>query len=431
MASVFVPTTATRKLLDLKRRIRIIAGGTSAGKTISILQILIDYAQSTNGELISVVSESFPHLRRGAMRDFLNIMQTQGYYKEERWSKTDYTYTFETGSKIEFFSADQPGKVRGPRRDVLFVNEANNIDYESFDQLRIRTRKVIWLDYNPTNEYWAYTEVMPNYEHDFVTLTYLDNEALDPAIVADIESHKHNKAWWQVYGEGQLGEVEGKVFTGWRLDLDEIPHEARLERRGLDFGYSNDPTAIVDVYYYNGGFILDELLYQKGLTNKQIADFILNGEQPQVTVYADSAEPKSIDELRLYGVNVVPAQKGPGSIQQGISFVQDQRISVTKRSLNIIKEYRNYMWARDRDGNYIKPPKPEDMFNHGMDALRYALETYARSYKTEVGIADASLNRQRNESFLVDDEGNAVNFQVDLLKAAKQSEQPKQDWRYL
>lgn len=427
---MFVPTTATRELLKLDKRIRIVAGGTSAGKTISILQILIDYAQSTGNQLISVVSESFPHLRRGAMRDFLNIMEDQGYFNPDRWSKTDFTYSFETGSRIEFFSADQPGKVRGPRRDVLFVNEGNNIDYESFDQLRIRTRKIIWLDFNPTAEFWAYTDVMPNYEHDFVTLTYKDNEALDASIVQDIEAHKHNKAWWTVYGLGQLGEVEGKVFTGWRLDLNEIPHEARLERRGLDFGYSNDPTALIDVYYYNGGFILNERLYQKGLTNKQIADFILNGERPEVTVYADSAEPKSIDELRLYGVNVVPAQKGPGSITQGIDYVRDQRVSVTKWSLNIIKEYRNYMWAKDRDGNYVKPPKPEDMFNHAMDALRYALEGYARASTGEVGIADASLARRGNESFLVDEEGNAVNFQIDLLEAAKKSEQGPQDWRY-
>lgn len=160
---MFVATDATRKLLKLTKRIRGVAGGTSAGKTISILTILIHYAQTHDNELVSIVSESFPHLRRGAMRDFLNIMQTHGYYKDDAWSKTDYTYTFETGSRIEFFSADQPGKVRGPRRDVLFVNEANNIAYEAFDQLRIRTRKTVWLDWNPTNEFWWYTEIVPNY----------------------------------------------------------------------------------------------------------------------------------------------------------------------------------------------------------------------------------------------------------------------------
>lgn len=371
-------TTATRKLLSLKKRIKVVAGGTSAGKTISILQILIDYAQSSENELISVVSESFPHLRRGAMRDFLNIMQEQGYFKDDRWSKTEYTYTFETGSKIEFFSADQPGKVRGPRRDVLFVNEANNIPYEAFDQLRIRTKKAIWLDYNPTSEFWYYTEIAPNYDHDFITLTYKDNEALDEQIIQDIEAHKHNKNWWLIYGLGQLGEAEGRIYKEWKI-IDDIPHEARLERRGLDFGYSNDPSAIVDIYYYNGGYILDEQLYRKGLSNKQIADFINNLARPGTMVVADSAEPKSIDELRLYGLGVLPAQKGPGSITQGIQYVQDQRISVTKRSVNLIKEYRNYLWQTDKEGKIINVP--EQGLDHLMDALRYGMESLRPSKK--------------------------------------------------
>lgn len=385
---MFVPTTATRRLLSLNKRIRIVAGGTSAGKTISILQILIDYAQSTNGELISVVSESFPHLRKGAMRDFLNIMSAQGYFKDERWSKTEHSYTFETGSVIEFFSADQPGKVRGPRRDVLFVNEANNISYDTFDQLRIRTRKTIWIDFNPVSEFWAYTDIMPNYEHDFVTLTYKDNEALDAAIVQDIESHKHNKNWWQVYGLGQLGEVEGRIYTGWQI-IDEIPHEARLERRGLDFGYSTDPAALVDVYYYNGGYIWDERLYRKGMSNKVIADFINNLELPSSIVIADSAEPKSIDELSSYGINVLPAQKGPGSLTQGIQYVQDQRISVTKRSVNLIREYRNYLWLTDREGNYFSPNKPTPGNDHALDAGRYAMESLrATDVEPEIYTAD-------------------------------------------
>lgn len=367
---MFVATTATHKLLALKKRIRVVAGGTSAGKTISILQILIDYAQSTNGELISVVSESFPHLRRGAMRDFLTIMEAQGYYDDSRWSKTDYTYTFETGSKIEFFSADQPGKVRGPRRDVLFLNEANNVPYEIFDQLRIRTRKTIWLDYNPTNEYWYYTEIAPNYEHDFITLTYKDNEALGANIVADIESHQHNKNWWTVYGLGQLGEVESRIYTNWRI-IDEIPHEARLERRGLDFGYSNDPSAIVDVYYYNGGYIWDERLYRKGMSNKDLADFINQLEKPQTLVMADSAEPKSIDELRSYGVNILPAQKGQGSLLQGIQYVQSQQVSLTKHSTNLIGEYRSYLWATDKEGRIINVPEPGK--DHALDSGRYAM----------------------------------------------------------
>jgi phage terminase large subunit len=207
-------TTATRKLLALRQRIKGVAGGTSAGKTISILTILIDKAQSdTTPTLTSIVSESYPHLKRGAMRDFRNIMEAHGYWQDQSWNATDSIYTYETGSKIEFFSADQPSKVRGPRRDRLYVNEANNVSHGAFDQLEVRTKSEVWLDWNPTNEFWWYDEVAPNREHDFITLTYLDNEALDPQIVASIEARRNNKAWWLVYGLGQLGEVEGKIFT--------------------------------------------------------------------------------------------------------------------------------------------------------------------------------------------------------------------------
>lgn len=368
---MFQATTATQKLTKLNQRIRAVCGGTSASKTITILMILIDYAQSTHGELISVVSESFPHLKRGAMRDFLNIMEAQGYFSEGRWNKTDYIYTFETGSKIEFFSADQPSKVRGPRRDVLFINEANNIPYEAFDQLEVRTKKVVWLDWNPTNEFWFYTDVKNvRSDVDFITLTYLDNEALDQNIVASIESHKGNKNWWLVYGLGQLGEVEGKIYKGWQI-IEDIPHEARLERYGLDFGYSNDPAAIVAIYYYNGGYILDEILYQKGMSNKRLANVFENIEK--ALVIADSAEPKSIDEIKEYGISVLPANKGQGSINHGIQYVQDQKISVTKRSTYLIKEYRNYLWKTDKDGKILD--EPEGGLDHAMDALRYAFES--------------------------------------------------------
>ncbi len=381
---MFIQTTATIKINSLRKRIRGVAGGTSASKTVSILIWLIAYAQSTDGEIISVVSETLPHLKKGAIRDFLNIMESHKYFDSMRWNKTDFIYTFETGSKIEFFSADQSYKVRGPRRDVLFINEANNVSYETFTQLEIRTRKIIWLDWNPVSEFWFYVDdsgkpnVIARPDTDFITLTYKDNEALDPAIVETIELRRINRGWWRVYGEGQLGEAEGKIYTDWQM-LDEIPHEARLERYGLDFGYSNDPTVIIALYKYNGGFILDEVTYQKGLTNKQIADIFLN--IPKSLVMADSAEPKSIDELILYGINVLPAQKGQGSVLQGIQFVQQQRISVTKRSVNTIKEYRNYLWQRDKNDRVVN--EPIAIFNHSMDAIRYSLDGYRGSLTKE------------------------------------------------
>jgi phage terminase large subunit len=347
-----------------------VAGGTSASKTVSIIIWLIAYAQTHKNEKISIVSESFPHLKRGAIRDFQGIMQEQNYWKDEQWNKTDYIYTFETGSIIEFFSADQPGKVRGPRRDLLFINEANNISYETYTQLEIRTKKVVWLDWNPVSEFWWYTEVMGKQDVDFLTLTYRDNEGLDKLIVNAIEARKGNKNWWLVYGEGQLGEAEGRIFTGWQV-IDEIPFEARLERYGLDFGYSNDPAAIVAIHKYNGGIMLDQIAYQKGLSNKQLADIILN--VPRALVVADSAEPKSIDEISSYGISILPSNKGQGSVLQGIQYVQQQRVSITKRSVDLLREYRNYLWQTDKDGKIIN--EPEVVWNHCMDAIRYGLES--------------------------------------------------------
>lgn len=378
----YYQTTATKKITKMTRRIRLIAGGTSASKTISVLLYLIAKAQSdTKPTLTSVVSESFPHLRRGAMRDFLNIMQEHGYYKEELWSKTDYTYTFETGSRLEFFSADQPSKVRGPRRDRLFCNEVNNIAQESWDQLLIRTKEFAIADWNPVSEFFMYSDYIGvRKDVDFIILTYKDNEALSADIVGEIEARKGNKNWWAVYGLGQLGEAEGRIYNDWKI-VSDIPHEARLERRGLDFGYTNDPSAVIDIYYYNGGYILDERVYRKSLSNKQIADMINNLEKPQTLVVADSAEPKSIDELRLYGIGALPAQKGPGSILQGIQYVQDQKISVTKRSINLLKEYRNYLWQTDKEGRTINVP--EGGFDHALDAIRYGLESLRPSVKKQ------------------------------------------------
>lgn len=369
----YAKTTATIRISKLKKRIRAICGGTSASKTISILLYLIAKAQSdTKKTLTSVVSESIPHLKRGAIRDFKNILQGHNYWKDSNWNATDSIYTFETGSQIEFFSADNGDKLRGGRRDRLFLNEANNIARDAYDQLEVRTKEFIFLDWNPTNEFWFYTDIKgQRADLDFITLTYKDNEALSEEIVKAIEARKGNKQWWQVYGLGQLGEVEGKIYKDWAI-IDEIPHEARLERYGMDFGYSNDPTAIIAIYKYNGGFILDEITYQKGLSNKQIADIFTNIDKS--LVIADSAEPKSIDEIRSYGINILPATKGQGSVNQGIQYVQEQRISITSRSTNLIKEYRNYLWKTDRDGKILNIP--EDMFNHAMDALRYGLDSY-------------------------------------------------------
>jgi phage terminase large subunit len=368
-----IATTAVRRAMAMKGRLRILQGGSSAGKSLAVLLVLIHTAQKTKGKLISIVSESFPHLKRGVMRDFIAVMEEQGYYKDNSWNRTDSIYTFETGSKIEFFSADQSDKVRGPRRDILFINEANNIGYETYTQLAIRTKDYIFIDYNPVSEFFVHTEILPKSDPgtNFQIFTYKDNEALSPVIVQELESRRGNKNWALVYLDGQLGAVEGRIYTNWAI-IDEIPHEARLVRRGLDFGYSNDPAALVDIYYYNGGYILNEQLYQKGLTNKPLADFITNLEEPATLIMADSAEPKSVAELKLYGLNILGVEKGPDSIRKGISFLQEQVVSVTKSSVNLIREYRGYMWASDKDGNFLREPTKGN--EHLLDAARYGME---------------------------------------------------------
>lgn len=359
-------TTALKKLKSLQKRIKGVAGGTSASKTISIIQILIDKAQrDPKPTLTSITSESMPHLKRGAIRDFKNIMQEHGYWDDRRWNATDFVYTYETGSVVEFFSLDMPHKVRGPRRQRLFINEANNIPLETFEQLEVRTEEEIWLDWNPVSTFWWYEDedggpgVKDRDDADFIVLTYKDNEGLPLSIVKTIESRKDKKNWWRVYGEGLLGEAEGRIYKGWQM-IDEIPDGARLKRKGLDFGYTNDPTALIDIYVWNNAFIWDEALYRKGMSNSDIAAAIKQGDD--ALVVADSSEPKSIDEIVSYGVSVIPSQKGPGSVLQGIQYVQDQTIYVTKRSVHVWKEYRNYLWMTDKNGKTIN--EPQDFLNH-------------------------------------------------------------------
>ncbi|MEI4745891.1 PBSX family phage terminase large subunit [Rhodococcus erythropolis] len=369
MAALLRQTTALTKISSLRRRLRIIQGGTSASKTFSILAYLIHVAQSNPNFVISVVSESLPHLKLGAIRDFKNIMKWQKYWDEAAWSKGEFVYTFPNGTIIEFFSVDS-SKAHGPRRDILFLNECNNVTYEIYTQLETRTRRVIILDFNPTSSFWVHEEVMPFNQHDFLKLTYMDNEALEPAIVKSIESRRHNKNYWRVYGLGEVGVLEGVVYPDW-LQIDEIPVEARLARRGLDFGYTNHPTGLVDVYEWNDAFILDEQLYRTGMKNPQIATFIQGLSEPDALVVADSAEPKSIDDIADHGLTIVGAEKGADSIRNGIDTLQFQKVYMTRRSVNLIKEQRNYTWKTDRTGKPLNVPV--DLWNHLLDAARYAM----------------------------------------------------------
>ena len=371
----FIVTTALKKLLKLKKRVKVVRGGTSASKTFSIIPILIDKAIREPNIEISVVSESIPHLRRGALKDFLKIIMALGRYNDAQFNKSTLKYTFSNGSYIEFFSVDQPDKLRGARRTILYVNECNNIDFESYYQLAIRTSGDIWLDYNPTSAFWVDKEILTQSDVDFITLTYLDNEALSETIVQEIEAAKVKALtstywanWWQVYGLGQTGSLEGVCITDWQ-EID-LPTDARILCYGMDFGYSNDPTSLVTMYKYNDAYIFDELIYKKGLLNSEISN-LLKANNVNNFVYADSAEPKSIAELNSYGHNVLPVTKGKDSILFGLNLINQNKVYVTSRSKNLINELRNYIWQTDKTG--IKMNRPIDAYNHAIDAMRYAM----------------------------------------------------------
>jgi phage terminase large subunit len=364
-------TTAIDKIEALQKRIKIIQGGTSAGKTYSVLAVLITKAASYARTEISIVAESIPHLRRGALKDFLKIMKENNRYFDERFNKSLLRYEFSNGSVMEFFSADDSSKLRGARRDILYINECNNVTFESYNELAIRTKKEVYLDFNPANEFWVHKELKDEPDSDFLILTYKDNEALDNSIVQQIEKNRLKAEtsaywanWWRVYGLGEIGMLEGVIFSNWKT-IDTLPKDAKLIGIGLDFGYTNDPTAIIEIYNYNGTRILNELKYQTGMLNSDIAK-----ELPKhVPVYADSSEPKSIEEIKRYGITIKGVTKGKDSINYGIDVMQRQEYLVTSNSVNLIKELRAYCWDTDKAGTRLN--KPIDTNNHAIDALRY------------------------------------------------------------
>jgi phage terminase large subunit len=369
-------TTAQAKISKLNKRVRIVRGGTSASKTFTIVPFLIDYAVKNPLAEISIVAETIPHLKRGALRDFLKIMDMIGMYEPENFNKSSLVYTFSNGAYIEFFSADAESKLRGARRDVLFVNECNNITWEAYYQLAIRTRRFIYLDYNPVSEFWVDTELINDSDTDFVVLTYKDNEALDLSIIKEIEKAKEKALtstywanWWSVYGLGNIGSLQGTVFENW-AQCDSIPTDAEFIAYGMDFGFTNDPSTLIAVYRYNGELYLNELIYQTKLTN---SDLIARLKELNVTsqqmIVADSAEPKSIEDLRRASFRIEGAKKGADSIRNSIDTLQAFKLNVTKSSINLVKELRNYKWVTDNDGKHTS--QPIDSYNHAIDAIRY------------------------------------------------------------
>jgi phage terminase large subunit len=372
---MFKYTTAIHKIRLLTARKKVIQGGTSAGKTFGIIPVLIDMAIKKPNLEISIVSETVPHLRRGAMKDFLKIMNWTNRYFEQNWNRSLLTYKFTNGSYIEFFSAEQESKLRGARRNVLYINEANNISFEAYYQLAIRTSDDIFIDFNPTTEFWGHTEVLREADSEHLILTYKDNEALPQTIINDIESAKEKaktskywENWWKVYGLGQIGSLQGVVIDNWR-QVDAIPSDAKLVAYSMDFGFTNDPTTLIGVWKQDGKLWIDELLYQTNMTNNDIGNFLKSINFGRNELICDSAEPKSIEELRRQGFNVHPASKGADSVKIGIDILKRYDLNITKTSTNLIKELRAYQWETDRDGKLTG--KPIDTMNHCIDPMRY------------------------------------------------------------
>lgn len=352
---------------------RVIAnkGGTRSGKTYSLVSLLLSYAVVAKHSLtIDIVSESLPHLKRGAMNDMDDITSAEGMAEGVQYelNRSDHIYSFPNGAKVRFFSADDWGKVKGSKRDILFINECNRIPWEVYRQLAVRTTDTIFLDWNPDAEFWYEEQGISGRANTIeIHSTYKDNPYLSEVQIAEIESNKDDASWWQVYGLGLTGRPQGVIYKRWK-QVDGVPPHARLVGRGLDFGFMADPTAIVDVYMADGALWLDERLYKTGLTNDLIAQHIrgLNG-----ATVADSAEMKSIQEIRNYGVpRIEAAVKGQDSVRHGIQVLQRYEMNVTSRSLNLIHELRNYKWKEEKiTGKLLN--EPVDKWNHALDAVRY------------------------------------------------------------
>jgi len=354
-------------------------GGTRSGKTYSILQLLhllIPKADKP-GEITSVVSETLPHLKRGAIRDFERIIG-HPLRVDPHWNASENVYTYDNGAKLEFFSADAPGKVLGPARKRLFINECNHVPKETARQLFVRTTGLIILDYNPAASFWCIEEIEPRENCIVIHSTYQDNTFLTPDQVAEIEANKGDANWWKVYGLGELGSLEGVIFDFSLIDALPEPGGLR-EVYGIDFGFTHDPTAIVHVLADTGRKVayLDQVEYQRGMLNGDIAAVLRSqGIGRGTRIWADAAEPKSIAEIgRDTGLNVVASNKSAPTRGSRLTFqlqwMQGWQLRVTKASVDLIKELRNYTWAKDRDGNLLN--EPIDTWNHAVDAARYAL----------------------------------------------------------
>lgn len=389
--------------IDPNVRIILMRGGTRSGKTFAILQLLDHVgrkskARASGRRMISVVSETLPHLKRGAIRDFENILRADKVWSEKRWHDTDKVYRYGNAA-MEFFSADSPGKVHGPARDILYLNEAINIGWEVYRQLSIRTTEKVIIDWNPSFEFWADDKLMGRPDVVVIDSTYLDNDMLSASQIAEIESNREaDPEWWATYGEGRVGSRTGLVVQNWE-QCDGLPpvDQRKGEWLGLDFGFSG-PAAIVHVVEGANGLIYeDEILYERGLDNPELAQAIKDAGLAHLECICDSAEPKSIKELRSAGINATAAEKGEDSIRIGIKVINRHKKRVTKRSLNIIKENRNYKKKQDpMTGEYLDEPiKKHD---HSRDAARYVYLKYLSDVMSTFAITTSTKNKRKKQN---------------------------------
>jgi phage terminase large subunit len=355
-----------------QKKIIIEQGGSRSGKTYNILiWIIFGYCLRNKNKVVSICRKTFPALRTSAMRDFFEILKNNELYSEEDHNKTSHEYKI-NGNLVEFISLDSPQKVRGRKRDLLFINEANELFWEDWNQLVFRTVGRIILDYNPSDEFhWIYDKVKVREDADFYKTTYKDNKFLEESIVKEIERLQYtDENYWRIYGLGEIGQSKATIFQF--REIEKIPDNAKFVSYGMDFGYTNDPTCISKIYLHDTNLYAEELLYRTGMTNRDIHNELLSlGVGRRDEIYADSAEPKTIDELYRYGWNIKPSTKGRDSVNIGIDMLKRYTIHITKKSQNAIKEFRNYKWKEDKNGNILNTP--EDKFNHFTDSLRYGI----------------------------------------------------------
>lgn len=357
-------------LLDSESKIVCEQGGTRSGKTFNILlYIIFHYCQVNTGKTITICRKTFPAVRSSVMRDFLNILKSYNKYNEAYHNKSNSEYTL-NNNLIEFISVDQPQKIRGRKREFLFINEANELEYEDWQQLIFRTTEKIVLDYNPSDEYhWIYDKVLNRDDVEFYKTTYKDNKFLDESIIKEIERLKYtDEQYWQIYGLGVRGVSKATIFN--YVEVPHIPHDAELISYGADAGYTNDPSTLVSVYRKDYNLYIKEHLYRTMMTTKDLSDCFKKEVMSRNAIYFDAAEPRLIDELRRMGHNIQPSLKGRDSINAGIDLLKRFKIHITSDSNNAIQEFRNYKWQEDRSGKLTN--KPVDKNNHIIDAVRYA-----------------------------------------------------------